>query len=350
MDDFLANNVNAYFGDILLCDTYVPNLYPTLVPVVQEGRRAFSFSAEACHIDQLGFKLTTVFRLRKIKSLRVLTKDGSPHSLQIPLIVQEAAQNSDFPADQVEFYVVEKERVCQISHKSVRLARHLSEIESLMGEVHTSPSKALLPSRNGAQHSLLIPILVGGRSDVEKLRGSGLLEILEQAGLEYEVSVISSEQNPEDLRQYCHQIRHARIPVVICIAGLVPGLPAATKAHLPMIPIIAVPLSSPAFDAKDILMGSLCLPARRPVILTGIDDTGLRKAGHLVREIVAATNTSLREHLAHTIQHETPKPDLRIASSRASNNDPSTTAPLNGTKAHLNGSDPHPNGSHQAVK
>jgi hypothetical protein len=132
MDDFVSNNVNAFSGQLVLCDSYVPRLYPQIVEQVAEGAPCYFFTPEACHIDQLGFKLTTVFRLGRVTKIKVLTKDGSPHSLQIPLVVQEAAINADFAPDRIRFFVVEKGQLFEVSHESVRKARHLSEIEVLL--------------------------------------------------------------------------------------------------------------------------------------------------------------------------------------------------------------------------
>src|SRR5215203_4399934 len=87
MDDFLSNNVNAFVGDVLLCDSYVPRMFPEIVLGSSHGRSSFSYSPESTHIDQLGFKLSTIFRLGRLATLDVLIKDGSPHSAQMPPVI-----------------------------------------------------------------------------------------------------------------------------------------------------------------------------------------------------------------------------------------------------------------------
>jgi 5-(carboxyamino)imidazole ribonucleotide mutase len=315
MDDFLSNNVNAFSGDVLLCDTYVVRMYPEIVASAAQGRSSFSYAPEACHVDQLGFKLSTAFRLGRMASLDVLTKDGSPHSLQIPLIVQEAAANTSFPPSSIRFLVVEKGVVTEVSHEAVRTARHLSEVNTLLENVPESESGADVYSASEATtkfSDLWLSVLVGGRSDLGRVKSSGLLTILDKVGVRYEVSVISSEQNPEELREYCRTANKRGVKLFICIAGSVPGLPAAVKAHLPAVPVIGVPLSVPEFSARDILMASFSVPARRPIMLTGIDEVGLKKAAYLACEIIACSSTTLREQYEKFLKEATPSPDFHV--------------------------------------
>jgi 5-(carboxyamino)imidazole ribonucleotide mutase len=315
MDDFLANNVNAFSGDVLLCDTYVTRMYPQIVDSVKQGRACFSYAPETCHVDQLGFKLSTAFRLGRMTSLDVLTKDGSPHSLQIPLIVQEAATNASFPFSKIRIFVIEKGTLVQVSHVAVRLARHLSEVNAMLqGTQKSYPEEqvSLMSERPVEFSDFWLAILVGGRSDLSKVQSSGLLSILDKVGVRYEVSVISSEQNPEELREYCRTVSRRDVALFICIAGSVPGLPAVVKAHLPAIPVIGVPLSVPEFDARDILLASLSVPARRPIMLTGINEVGLKKAAYLACDILACNSSRLREQYDKFLKEATPSPDFHV--------------------------------------
>src|ERR1700674_1064731 len=92
--NIIATNVNTFSGDILLTCSYSPQVGAEHFEKLAVGRKAFSFCPELTHLDKLGFKLCTIFRLRRLTSLVVLTKDGSPHSMQIPLMVQEAAKDT----------------------------------------------------------------------------------------------------------------------------------------------------------------------------------------------------------------------------------------------------------------
>lgn len=130
--DFLMSNVNAFIGDILISDTYVPELYPKYIRALSKKRHVFSFCPEMIHADKLGFKLCTALRLGRITGIATLTKDGSPHGLQIPLMLQEAAENVGFDKEKIRYFVVEKGKLYEVSDGAIRKARHLSEIETLL--------------------------------------------------------------------------------------------------------------------------------------------------------------------------------------------------------------------------
>lgn len=132
--NFILSNVNFFEGDILLCDSYVPEVAPDYFLELSKGRCAYHYAPELEHIDKLGFKLCTVFRIGKVKSVTVFTKDGSPHGLQIPLVVQEAAENIKFDKTKIKYFVWEKGNLHEVSDKAVRKARHLSEIEQLINQ------------------------------------------------------------------------------------------------------------------------------------------------------------------------------------------------------------------------
>lgn len=130
--NLILSNVNVFEGDIVICDSYVWEIAPEDYLKITQGKKTYHFAPEFTHIDQLGFKLCTIFRIGKVKSVTVFTKDGSPHSLQIPLIVQEAAEDTNFAKEQITYFVWEKGTVHEISDQAIRKARHLSEIEKLL--------------------------------------------------------------------------------------------------------------------------------------------------------------------------------------------------------------------------
>lgn len=315
-DSFLSNNVNGFEGHLLICDSYVSRLYPSIVSELSTGKQVFEYSPESNHIDQLGFKLCTALRLHRIDSMTTLTKDGSPHSLQIPLVAQEAAQNVDFPLSSVYHFVVEQNRLVAISKDAVRTARHLSEITTLLDKSQEDHPVGGLEVSNEVTRRNEVAILVGGRSDLDVLNRSKLLPMLRQMDVPFIVTVISSEQNPRELRDYCLNVLSARISVCICVAGLVPGLPAAVKSHIPTLPVIAVPISGPGFDARDIMLASFSLPSRRPVMLSGLDEAGLNKAAHLVCELIGIGEPAFRRGYSRYLDESTPKPDYEIDANR----------------------------------
>jgi len=130
--NLIASNVNVFEGDLLLTCSYSPEISPESFRRLAEGRRAFSFCPELTHLDKLGFKLCTIFRLGRVTSLWVLTKDGSPHSMQIPLMVQEAAEDVGMDKANIRYFCLEQGELYEIHDLTVRKARHYSEIEKLL--------------------------------------------------------------------------------------------------------------------------------------------------------------------------------------------------------------------------
>ena len=116
---------------MLIC-SYTVSIASDLVSQLAEGREVYSFCPELSHLDVLGLKLTTMFRIGKVTDVVVLTKDGSPHSMQIPLMVQEAAENTNFDKSHITYHVLEGGEVYTINDTTVRKARHYSEIEKIM--------------------------------------------------------------------------------------------------------------------------------------------------------------------------------------------------------------------------
>src|SRR4051812_19959403 len=114
-----------------------------------------------------------------------------------------------------------------------------------------------------------IAIIVGGKDDEELVNNSGFFDIFEQLEVPYEYSIISSDQNPDALQSYCVEAWENGIRIFIGIAGLVPALPGAIKGWLPTAIVIGVPLTSEDYNAKEIILASLSVPTKRPVITLG---------------------------------------------------------------------------------
>ena len=157
-----------------------------------------------------------------------------------------------------------------------------------------------------------IAIIVGGRDDEEMVSESGMLGILEKLNISFEYSIISSDQNPEALRKYCSESWEVGIKIFICIAGLVPALPGAVKALLPLANVISVPLTSADYNANEIILASLSVPSKRPVIILGVNKSGLKKAAYCAAEILAHANGKLQKRIQKFLDKETAKPFPRL--------------------------------------
>jgi len=158
----------------------------------------------------------------------------------------------------------------------------------------------------------IIAVIVGGADDEQLVESSGMLSILKQLQIPFEYSIISSDQNPQDLRSYCLESWEKGIRIFVCIAGLVPALPGAVKGILPMAIVISVPLTSEDYDAKEIILASLSVPSKRPVIVLGVNKSGLKKAAYHAVELLALNNEVIYANLQKFFEDKTAKPQPRL--------------------------------------
>ena len=254
-----------------------PHHLHRLIDGVEGKVNVYPFCAEKSHIHELAQKLPTILRLGRIDNLHILTKDGSPHDVQMHTLTEEVAENMNFGGN-VCHYVVEKGRMYEVSRKTVRRSRHLSEIEQTLENVVGNKKVA---------------VILGSRKDEPTVINSGLLRLLENAGVEYEYSIISSDRNPNDLRDYCQNLSDD-VKVIVAVAGLIPNLPIVAKSWTPQIPVISVPLVGEGYESRDILLASTSTPGERPIIVSGIGKNGLEKAGYLVLEMLGIGDGNIK--------------------------------------------------------
>jgi len=279
---FTTAHTNNIQGTVVLYGYDIHEVAPhhlhRLVEGIEGKTNVYYFCAEKSHIHELAQKLPTILRLGKVDNIHVLTKDGSPHDVQMHTLTEEVAENMNFRGD-VSHYVVEKGRMYSISRKAVRRSRHLSEIEQTLENV--------IEKRK-------VAVILGSRKDEPAVVNSGLLRLLENAGVEYEYSIISSDRNADALRDYCRNLGE-EVKLIVAIAGLIPNLPIVTKSWVPQIPVITVPLTGEGYEPKDTLLASASTPGERPIIVSGIGKSGLEKAGYLILEMLGISDDNIRK-------------------------------------------------------
>src|SRR5260221_1745626 len=123
-------------------------------------------------------------------------------------------------------------------------------------------------------------ILAGSVNDDQIIKESGIFDILDSHKIKYEYQVISSDREPEKLRQYCME-NQSKINVAIGIAGGVPNLPVVIKSWLPKTIVISVPL----WNEIEYTLASLTTPYDIPIIVSGYGTTGLQKSANITKDI-----------------------------------------------------------------
>ena len=129
----------------------------------------------------------------------------------------------------------------------------------------------------------LVGIIMGSKSDKPKMQPAG--EALHDAGIRYEVRVMSAHRTPDQVRDYCGNARMRGLKVIIAGAGMSAALPGVAAAHTDL-PVIGVPISGKALGGLDALLSAVQMPPGVPVACVAID--GAKNAGVLATRIINA--------------------------------------------------------------
>lgn len=128
-----------------------------------------------------------------------------------------------------------------------------------------------------------VGIIMGSKNDKPKLQPAGTA--LQEAGIRYEVRVMSAHRDPEKVREYCHAARMRGLKVIIAGAGMSAALPGVAAAHTDL-PVIGVPVLGKALGGLDALLSAVQMPPGVPVACVAID--GAKNAGLLAVRIINA--------------------------------------------------------------
>jgi len=129
----------------------------------------------------------------------------------------------------------------------------------------------------------LVGIIMGSKNDKPKMQPAG--QALQDAGIAYEVRVLSAHRQPEETGDYCTNARMRGLKVIIAGAGMSAALPgfAASKSDLP---VIGVPIGGKNLGGLDALLSAVQMPPGVPVACVAID--GAKNAGLLAVRIINA--------------------------------------------------------------
>jgi phosphoribosylaminoimidazole carboxylase PurE protein len=128
-----------------------------------------------------------------------------------------------------------------------------------------------------------VGIIMGSKSDMDEMQKAG--QVLEEAGIRYEIRVMSAHRQPDVVADYCRNARMRGLRVIIAGAGLSAALPGVAAAHSDL-PVIGVPLTSrlTAAGGLDAILSIVQMPPGVPVAAVGLDNA--TNAGRLAVRIL----------------------------------------------------------------
>lgn len=135
-----------------------------------------------------------------------------------------------------------------------------------------------------------VGIIMGSDSDLEVMKDAA--KIMDDFGINYEITVVSAHRTPERMFTYAKEAKGRGIQVIIAGAGGAAHLPGMV-ASITTLPVIGVPVKLKTMDGLDSLLSIVQMPGGVPVATVAINNA--KNAGLLAVQILALQNESLAE-------------------------------------------------------
>ena len=137
-----------------------------------------------------------------------------------------------------------------------------------------------------------VGIVMGSDSDMPVM--SKAADILEELGIDYEMTIISAHREPDVFFAYAKSAQSRGFKVIIAGAGMAAHLPGMCAAIFPM-PVIGIPMHTSSLGGRDSLYSIVQMPSGIPVATVAIN-VGVN-AGLLAAKILAVSDAELLDRL-----------------------------------------------------
>jgi 5-(carboxyamino)imidazole ribonucleotide mutase len=140
----------------------------------------------------------------------------------------------------------------------------------------------------------LVCVIMGSKSDWETMQHASAT--LKQFEIDHECRVLSAHRTPKETAEYISTAEGRGVQVIIAAAGGAAHLAGVAAAHT-VLPVLGVPVQSPALQGMDSLLSTVQMPAGIPVGTLAIGKPGAINAALLAIAILGAADTLLRDKL-----------------------------------------------------
>lgn len=137
-----------------------------------------------------------------------------------------------------------------------------------------------------------VGIVMGSDSDMPVMAKAA--EILEELGIDYEMTIISAHREPDVFFEYAKTAEEKGFQVIIAGAGMAAHLPGMCAAIFPL-PVIGIPMHTTSLGGQDSLYSIVQMPSGIPVATVAIN--GGANAGLLAAKILATSDQQLLQKL-----------------------------------------------------
>lgn len=135
-----------------------------------------------------------------------------------------------------------------------------------------------------------VGIVMGSDSDMPIMAKAA--DVLEELGIDYEMTIISAHREPDVFFNYAKTAEEKGFKVIIAGAGMAAHLPGMCAAIFPM-PVIGIPMHTTSLGGRDSLYSIVQMPSGIPVATVAIN--GGANAGLLAAKILATSDDKLLE-------------------------------------------------------
>ncbi|HWF44997.1 MAG TPA: 5-(carboxyamino)imidazole ribonucleotide mutase [Candidatus Kapabacteria bacterium] len=140
----------------------------------------------------------------------------------------------------------------------------------------------------------LVGIIMGSKSDWETMLEAH--RVLDDFGVPHEYRVLSAHRAPNAVAEYSSTAEGRGLRIIIGAAGGAAHLAGVLAAYT-LLPVLGVPIESPALKGMDSLLSTVQMPGGIPVGTLAIGKAGAKNAALLAIAMLATTDTALREKL-----------------------------------------------------
>lgn len=133
-----------------------------------------------------------------------------------------------------------------------------------------------------------VGIVMGSDSDMPVMAKAA--EVLDQFGIEYEMTIISAHREPDIFFEWAKGAESKGMKVIIAGAGKAAHLPGMCAALFPM-PVIGIPMKTSDLGGVDSLYSIVQMPSGIPVATVAIN--GGANAGILAAKMLAMSDEGL---------------------------------------------------------
>lgn len=133
-----------------------------------------------------------------------------------------------------------------------------------------------------------VSIVMGSDSDMPVMAKAA--DVLEEFGIDYEMTIISAHREPDTFFEYARTAEERGIKVIIAGAGMAAHLPGMCAAIFPM-PVIGIPMHTTSLGGRDSLYSIVQMPSGIPVATVAIN--GGQNAGLLAVKMLSISDPVL---------------------------------------------------------